>query len=62
MFCFVFWVCTCASFCSVGRTKLDRSNTKDYQEREERAKRLAQEIEHNAERHGIDDTGTEEEL
>lgn len=45
-----------------GRTKLDRSNTKDFLDREERAKRLAREIEINFDRHGIDDTGTEEEL
>lgn len=52
----------CVSVCCWDRTKLDRSNTKDYQEREERAKKLAREIELNSDRHGIDDTGTEEEL
>ncbi len=49
------------SACFGRRTKLDRSNTKDFTERAERAERLAREIEVNV-GHGVDDVGTEEEL
>lgn len=46
----------------VYRTKLERTDTKDFQQREERAEKLAQEIEKDTDRHKIDDAGTEEEL
>lgn len=44
------------------RTKLDRSDTEDFRQREERAAKLAREIEADPGGHGVDDTGTEEEL
>jgi len=47
------------------RTKLDRSDTKDYQEREERAAKLAQEIEcttGSQKYKKLEDGATEEEL
>lgn len=44
------------------RTKLDRSNTKDFRDREERAEQLAREIEQSADSRRVDDMGTEEEL
>ena len=44
------------------RTKLDRLDTKDYREREERAEQLARQIEANSDRRGLEDVGTEEEL
>lgn len=44
------------------RTKLERSDTKDFRLREQRAEKLAQEIEESVNKHGINDTGTEEEM
>lgn len=44
------------------RTKLDRNDTTGFREREERAERLAREIETSNDKHGVDDLGTEEEL
>ena len=44
------------------RTKLDRSDTKGFREREERAEKLAREIEGSSSANLVDDMGTEEEL
>ncbi len=51
------------------RTKLDRSETKDFQRRQDRAARLAREIEGSSERYRMEEEeeeeregGTEEEL
>ena len=48
-------------FCIIS-TKLDRADTKDFKMREQRAEKLAKEIEGSSNKHGIDDVGTEEEL
>lgn len=44
------------------RTKLDRADTKDFLVREQRAEKLAHEIEDSVTKHRITDNGTEEEL
>lgn len=44
------------------RTQLDRMDTKDFRVREQRADRLAREIEDSVDKHWNSDVGTEEEL